>query len=185
VREESKPAHSRAKPSVPHSPTTTPIQFIRHCFQLLRSYTSLIYLVYVVLKFFDISDWIFTGVNVWLKLQIRLVVAIKGFNRSCLLCKKKSKFILIDYKNDKMANEISSVDRHQECRWFIEIDEWHGDTANVRNQIPASATESTFEDVIPSTRPYQTTTATTLNSTTTFTQDKKKKTQEKIEFLLE
>ena len=84
-----------------------------------------------------------------------------------------------------MANEISSVDIHQECRWSIEIDEWHGNTANVRNQIPASATKSTFEDIIPSTHPYQATTATTLNSTTTFTQDKKKKTQEKIELLLE
>ena len=65
------------------------------------------------------------------------------------------------------------------------MDEWHGNTASVRNQIPASATETTFEDVIPSTPPSQTTTATTPNSTTTSTQDKKKKTQEKIELLLE
>ena len=53
--EESNPAHFRAKSSDLHSPTTTPIQFIRHCFQLFRSYTSLTYLVYVVLIFqFDI-----------------------------------------------------------------------------------------------------------------------------------
>ena len=124
AREESNLAHFRVKPSVPHSPTTTPIQFIRHCFQLLRSYTSLTYLVYVVLTlFFDISDWIFTGVNVWLKLQIRLVAAIKGFNKSWLSCKKKYKSIIIDYRNDKRANEISGADKHQECRWFIEMDE--------------------------------------------------------------
>ena len=64
------------------------------------------------------------------------------------------------------------------------MDEWHDSTASVRNQIPASVTESTPEDVIPSTPPSQTTTATTPNSTTTSTQDKKKKTQEKIELLL-
>ena len=29
------------------------------------------------------------------------------------------------------------------------MDEWHGNTASVRNQIPASATESPLEDVIP------------------------------------
>ena len=59
------------------------------------------------------------------------------------------------------------------------MDEWHGNTASVRNQIPTSATESPLEYVIPSTPPSQTTTATTPNSTTTSTQDKKKKTQEK------
>ena len=62
------------------------------------------------------------------------------------------------------------------------MDEWHG---SLRNQIPASATESTPEDVIPSTSLSQTTTATTPNSTTTSTQDKKKRTQEKIRLLLE
>jgi hypothetical protein len=66
------------------------------------------------------------------------------------------------------------------------MNEWHGNTVSVHNQIPTSATESNFEDVIPSTPPYQTTTALTPNSTTTSTQDNnKKKTQEKIELLLE
>ena len=65
------------------------------------------------------------------------------------------------------------------------MDEWYGSTTSVCNHIPASATESTLEDVIPSTPPSHTTTATTPNSTTTFIQDKKKKIQEKIELLLE
>jgi hypothetical protein len=65
------------------------------------------------------------------------------------------------------------------------MDESHDNTASVCNQILASATESTFEDVIPSILPSQTTTAITPNSTTTSTQDKKKKTQKKIEILLE
>jgi hypothetical protein len=65
------------------------------------------------------------------------------------------------------------------------MDEWHGNTASVRNQIPANVTESTFEDVISFTSLSQITTATTPNSTTISTQDKKKKTQQKIELFLE
>ena len=75
------------------------------------------------MTFFDIYEWIFTGVNAWIKLQIQLVAAIKGFNRSWLPYKKKYKCILDDYRNDKRANEILGVDRHQECKWFTEMDE--------------------------------------------------------------
>ena len=49
----------------------------------------------------------------------------------------------------KKTNENLGADKHQEFRWFTEMDEWHGNTASVRNQIPASATESPLEDVIP------------------------------------
>ena len=101
---------------------------------------------------------------------------------SWLSCKKKYKSILSDYKNDKMANEISGSDRHQECRWFTEMDEWHGSFVSVRNQISAGAKESTTEDVIPSTPSSQTTTATTPNSTTTSTQNKKKKLKRRYNF---
>jgi hypothetical protein len=92
---------------------------------------------------------------------------------SWLSCKKKYKSIIADYRKDKMANEVSGADRHQECKWFTEMDEWHGNTASVHNQISASATESNFEDIIPSTFPSQTTTTTTPNSTTTSTQNNK------------
>ena len=54
----------------------------------------------------------------WVKLQIRMVAGIRGFNRSWLSCKKKYKNILAEYRNDKRANEISGSDRKQECRWF-------------------------------------------------------------------
>jgi hypothetical protein len=84
-----------------------------------------------------------------------------------------------------MANEVSGADIHQECRWFTEMDEWYRNTTSVHNQIPASATESKFEDVIPSTPQSQTTIATTPNATRTSTQNKKKKNQEKLKFLLE
>jgi hypothetical protein len=88
-------------------------------YSTLLSFTAFIYITYLhSLCCFDILChfyWIFIGVNVWLKLQIQLVAAIKGFNRSRLSCKKKYKSILADYKNDKMANGVSCADRYQEC----------------------------------------------------------------------
>ena len=119
------------------------------------------------------------GTNSWIKLQIRMVAAIKGFNRTWLSCKKKYKTILSEYRTYKKENEISGSDRKQECKWFTEMDQWHRSRANVHNDIFASATKSWTENVIPSTP--------TLSQTTTSappTQEKKKKTQEKIETLL-
>ena len=83
-----------------------------------------------------------------------------------------------------MTNKISNADRHQECMWFTEIDEWYNSSTSARNQIPASATLKILKDVIPSTPPFQITIATTPNSTTTSTQDKKKKVQKNIQLFL-
>jgi hypothetical protein len=47
-----------------------------------------------------------------------MVAAICGFDRSWESCKKKHKVIYTEYKNDKTTNEISDMDRHQECKWF-------------------------------------------------------------------
>ena len=60
------------------------------------------------------------------------------------------------------------------------MDQWHGSRASVHNDIHASATESLVDNTIPCTP--------TLSQTTTSTpptQEKKKKTQGKIENLLE
>jgi hypothetical protein len=60
------------------------------------------------------------------------------------------------------------------------MDQWHSSRASVHNDILASATESWRENIIPSTpTPSQTTTSAPP------TQEKKMKTQEKIEILLE
>ena len=55
------------------------------------------------------------------------------------------------------------------------MDQWHNNTASVHNQILANATKLPLEDILPSTLPSQSTTATTPNSPTISTQDKKKK----------
>lgn len=44
-----------------------------------------------------------------IKLQIRLIVAIKGFNHSWLSCKKKYKYILKSHKYDKKTNDVSKL----------------------------------------------------------------------------
>jgi hypothetical protein len=63
------------------------------------------------------------GTNSWIKLQIRMVAAIKGFNRTWLSCKKKYKTILSENRTDKRVNKISGSDRKQECQWFTEMDQ--------------------------------------------------------------
>lgn len=81
-----------------------------------------------------------------MKVQARMVAAIRGFNRSWESCKKKYKIIWTEYKNDKRANEISGSDRHQDCKWFEQLDVWNSTRACVKNQIPASATEGESEN---------------------------------------
>jgi hypothetical protein len=89
---------------------------------------------------------VISGINSWLKVQARMVAAIRGFNRSWESCKKKYKIIWTEYKNDKRANEISGSDRHQDCKWFEQLDVWNSTRACVKNQIPASATEGESEN---------------------------------------
>jgi hypothetical protein len=108
-----------------------------------------------------------------------MVTTIQGFDHSWKSCKKKYKVIYTKYKNDKRANEISGLDRHQECKWFDQLDVWNSTYICVKNQIPASATKGEDEsheykgspelqepEVIPK-------------------QEKKKKFQDKLEGILE
>jgi hypothetical protein len=74
-----------------------------------------------------------------------MVAAIRGFDRSWESCKKKYKVVYTEYRNDKRANEISSSDRHQECKWFDRLDVWNSTRACIKNQILASATEGEDE----------------------------------------
>ena len=118
----------------------------------------------------------------WIKQQIQIVVEIQGFNCLWLSCKKNYKNILTDYKNDKRANEISGSDRKQKCRWFDEIDTWNSKCASAHNHTPASAQERDETCSTPTTTPenFQ-----PSPSTTPSTREKKKKTQKKIEGILQ
>jgi hypothetical protein len=74
-----------------------------------------------------------SGVNTWLKVQARMVATIRGFDHSWESCKKKYKVVYTEYKNDKRANESSGSDRHQECKWFDQLDVWNSTCACVKN----------------------------------------------------
>jgi hypothetical protein len=125
--------------------------------------------------------------NTWIKLHARMVVGIRGFNRTWLSCKKKYKAILKEYRNDKRANEISGTDRKQDCRWFDEMDIWNSTRASVKNAIPASATERN-EDLdspsTPSTSPSSPLSS-QITSSAPKSQEKRKTNQEKMHGLLE
>jgi hypothetical protein len=109
-----------------------------------------------------------------------MVAAIRGFDRSWESCKKKYKTIYAEYKNDKRANEISGSDRHEDCKWFDQLDVWNSTRACVKNQIPASATEGedeNDEDKTPSDLQDR--------EVTPKQEKKKKKFQENLEIILE
>ncbi len=109
-----------------------------------------------------------------------MVAAIQGFDRSWESCKKKYKVIYAEYKNDKRANEISGSDRHQECKWFDQLDVWNSTRACVKNQIPACATEGedeNDEDKAPSDLQDR--------EVTPKQEKKKKKFQDNLEVILE
>ena len=114
-----------------------------------------------------------------------MVAGIRGFNRTWLSCKKKYKTILTEYRNDKRANEISGTDRKQECRWFEEMDIWNSKRASVHNQIPASAMEGDDKFGTTSSPPTTPESAEINPSKAPNTQEKKKKSQDKIEGLLQ
>jgi hypothetical protein len=59
-----------------------------------------------------------------------MVAAIQGFDHSW----ESSKVVYTEYKNDKRANEILGLDRHQECKWFDQLDVWNSTHACVKNQ---------------------------------------------------
>ncbi|CAA9492270.1 MAG: hypothetical protein AVDCRST_MAG96-1567 [uncultured Segetibacter sp.] len=120
-----------------------------------------------------------SGINTWLKLQAKMVAAIRGFDRSWESCKKKYKVIWTEYKNDKRANEISGSDRHQECKWFEQLDIWNSTRACVKNQIPASSTEGEDEN------DEDKGSSALRDREVTPKQDKKKKFQDKLEVILE
>lgn len=54
--------------------------------------------------------------NAWLKFEARIVLAIRGFNRTWLSCQKKYKTILVEYKKDKRLHEILRAGSQPECK---------------------------------------------------------------------
>jgi len=58
--------------------------------------------------FFNLS---LKGIDSWVKLHARMVVMLPKFNDTTIACRKIFKSVFYAYKEDKMANGISSNDR--------------------------------------------------------------------------
>ena len=63
--------------------------------------------------------------NAWIKLHARMISSLRNFGRIWLACKKKYKILLIEYKNDKMSNDISGHER-RECQYYEHMNMWNG-----------------------------------------------------------
>ena len=53
------------------------------------------------------------GIDVWVKLHVRLLTLIHGLNRTPKACKKKFNSIFKQYKVDKMSNGDSGKRQHE------------------------------------------------------------------------
>jgi len=59
-----------------------------------------------------------------------MLVSIPGFSKTSIAYKHKFNPIYKQYKEDKIANEISSNDRH-ECPFYDALDSWWHQSGNV------------------------------------------------------
>lgn len=62
------------------------------------------------------------------------------FTKDSEACRKKWANIYNEYKEDKANNLKSGSDRSEKCRWYLLIDEFMHDRANVVSHAHASAT---------------------------------------------
>ena len=85
--------------------------------------------------------------DTWLKLHARLITVIPGLNRMVRACKKKFNSSYKLYKEDKLANGISSSDCHA-CKFYDSFDQWWHQTGIVMKHVTASANDSVEESTI-------------------------------------
>ncbi len=76
-----------------------------------------------------------------------MLVSILGFSRFSIAYKWKFNVIHKQYKDDKIANGISSNDRH-ECPFYDALDYWWHQSKNVMKHVNISTIE--IEEVIGS-----------------------------------
>jgi hypothetical protein len=72
-----------------------------------------------------------------------MVVILSKFNRTSEACWKKFKNIFKAYKDDKMANGISSNDCHK-SKFYDAMDEWWHQTGQVMRHVSAATCHMDF-----------------------------------------
>jgi hypothetical protein len=78
-------------------------------------------------------------VDNWSRLHTRLVSLCPDFTKDSEACRKKWSGIYNDYKEDKANNLKSGSQRSKKCRWYLLVDEFMFDRANVVSHAHASA----------------------------------------------
>lgn len=76
----------------------------------------------------------------WSRLHTRLVSLCLDFTKDFKACRKKWSSIYNDYKEDKVINANSGSQQSNKCRWYLLVDEFMFDRANVVSHAHASAT---------------------------------------------
>lgn len=75
----------------------------------------------------------------WSRLHTRLVSLCPDFTKDSEACRKKWSGIYNDYKEDKANNLKSGSQRSEKCRWYLLVDEFMFDRANVVSHAHSSA----------------------------------------------
>ena len=76
----------------------------------------------------------------WSRLHTKLICMYPDFTKDSEACRKKWAAIYNDYKDDKAMNAKSGSHRLEKCRWYLLVDEFMHDKANVVSHAHASAT---------------------------------------------
>jgi hypothetical protein len=69
-----------------------------------------------------------------------MLTTLPSFSKTPIVCKWKLTTICKQYKNDKIANGISSNDHH-ECPFYDALDGWWHQSENVMKHVNAFANE--------------------------------------------
>ena len=75
----------------------------------------------------------------WSRLHTRFVSLCPDFTKNSEACRKKWNDIYNDYKEDKANNLKSGSQRSEKCRWYLLVDEFMFDRANVASHAHSSA----------------------------------------------
>ena len=77
----------------------------------------------------------------WGVLHTHLVAACPDFDRSSDACRKKWKKVYDDYKSDYNLNGTSGSQRSSKSKYYLIIDSYMHDRANVYKHVHGSATD--------------------------------------------
>lgn len=91
------------------------------------------------ITYLNLSCSLIVGVDNWSRLHTKLVSLCPDFNKDAEACRKKWGAIYKDYKYDKFHNSVSGNSRSDKCKWYVLVDEFMSERANVVSHAHGSA----------------------------------------------